>query len=463
MENAKIRAAGGVMLRQAAGKPEVLVIHRQRYDDWTLPKGKLQAGESAEQAAIREVREETGYAVRLGAKIGDVHYLVNGVPKTVQFWHLLPKGERGPIEDTGEIREAVWMAAHDALIRLSYELEREVLTKALVRGGRVTFLRRMFSSPAYRRFEREHGIFKIELAARQVTADQQCAAKTAKLLLEAAEITALKDVDSAWVYLDVSRRLAILTLGPGELKSREWLIRCEVEQKLKEWRKCSAVKLLKDSDPKDLSQTLYDVQWLLDDAFHTQYHRNKLLAHQLRNLVLVSACSLTSLLVLVGMSGTSPTSWGEWDWKKLLMVLLLGVLGACFSATTKMTGSGQSDQKGNQTKDKIPDLVSKGWVTLARIVLGATPALAAYAFLQSGVLNIGDNGIGAILATAFGAGFSERWVLKLLKALSGGGEDKTEAPPPGAGTQTMVASTGAQIRVPQAAAEAHQTATQGSN
>jgi 8-oxo-dGTP diphosphatase len=85
MENSNIRAAGGVLLRQGNRGPEVLVIHRSRYNDWTLPKGKLQGGESAEQAAIREVREETGYAVQLGGKIGDVHYVVDGVPKTVHF------------------------------------------------------------------------------------------------------------------------------------------------------------------------------------------------------------------------------------------------------------------------------------------------------------------------------------------------------------------------------------------
>jgi hypothetical protein len=303
-------------------------------------------------------------------------------------------------------------------------------------------------------------------------------------------------VDSAWVYLDVSRRLAILTLDPVELKDRERLIRCESEWKLKEWRKCSADKLLDDadklrkdadkllddagklrndadklrydSDLKTLSQTLHDVQCLLDDAFHTRYHRNKLLAHQLRSLVLVSVGSLTTLLLLVGISGTSPVGWSPWDWKRLLMVLLLGVLGACFSATTKMTGSDQKDkeQKDKQTKDKIPDLVSQGWVTLARIVLGATPALAAYAFLQSGVLNISNNGIGAILATGFAAGFSERWVLKLLEAWCGA-EYRKEAPPPGGGAPRVVDSTGdttrAQSLVLQAATEAHKTATQGSN
>ncbi len=61
-----VEAAGGVVVRSAADGPEVCVVHRPRYGDWTLPKGKLDPSESFEQAALREVEEETGFACRLG-------------------------------------------------------------------------------------------------------------------------------------------------------------------------------------------------------------------------------------------------------------------------------------------------------------------------------------------------------------------------------------------------------------
>ena len=71
---AEILAAGGVVLRDG----RVLVVHRLRYDDWSLPKGKLEAGESFEQAALREVYEETGYTCTLGGSIGSTSYESRG-------------------------------------------------------------------------------------------------------------------------------------------------------------------------------------------------------------------------------------------------------------------------------------------------------------------------------------------------------------------------------------------------
>lgn len=123
------------MARDAPGGREFLLIHRHRYGDWTLPKGKLHEGESAVEAAIREVREETGCPVEVGTFLGEVRYAVNGVPKVVEFWNMKPAGAAGAIEDRGEVREAVWLSATDAMARLDYALEREILGLAIQRGG----------------------------------------------------------------------------------------------------------------------------------------------------------------------------------------------------------------------------------------------------------------------------------------------------------------------------------------
>ena len=129
-----ILAAGGVVARKAAAGREFLVVHRQRYGDWCLPKGKLQAGETPEQAALREVREETGYAVELDSFLGEARYAVNGVPKIVRFWNMRPVGPSHGIQDKDEVQEAVWMTGDQALARLDYPLEKEMLARAIRQG-----------------------------------------------------------------------------------------------------------------------------------------------------------------------------------------------------------------------------------------------------------------------------------------------------------------------------------------
>jgi 8-oxo-dGTP diphosphatase len=135
MRDHTILAAGGVVARDGAAGREFLIIHRRRYGDWCLPKGKLKPGETAEEAAVREVREETGYHVELGPPLGAMHYQVDGVPKIVRLWHMRPAGKGHRIGDPGEVKEAVWMSGPEALARLDYPLERDMLARAIREGG----------------------------------------------------------------------------------------------------------------------------------------------------------------------------------------------------------------------------------------------------------------------------------------------------------------------------------------
>ena len=85
----EVRAAGGLVVRDGEAGPQVLLVHRPRYDDWTFPKGKVDAGESDEHAAIREVEEETGYRCALEAELPSTRYFDNrGRPKLVRYWHM---------------------------------------------------------------------------------------------------------------------------------------------------------------------------------------------------------------------------------------------------------------------------------------------------------------------------------------------------------------------------------------
>jgi 8-oxo-(d)GTP phosphatase len=136
-----IRAAGGVLWRaerrDRTGEPlvEVAIIHRPRYDDWTLPKGKLSPGESEIEGAVREVWEETGYRAHVGRGIGEIRYTKRTRwgprPKVVRYWAM--HADAGQFIANNEVDELRWLPLDEAVRLLSYERDKEVLEK-FVRG-----------------------------------------------------------------------------------------------------------------------------------------------------------------------------------------------------------------------------------------------------------------------------------------------------------------------------------------
>jgi 8-oxo-dGTP diphosphatase len=108
----------------------VLLIHRPRYDDWTLPKGKLDPGESFEDAALREVEEETGQRCSLGRELPSTRYEVGGRPKLVRYWLMTPEGD-AEFEPNDEADDARWVTPEEALALLSYDRDRDVVRAAV--------------------------------------------------------------------------------------------------------------------------------------------------------------------------------------------------------------------------------------------------------------------------------------------------------------------------------------------
>ncbi|MGY2064930.1 NUDIX hydrolase [Blastococcus sp. SYSU DS0619] len=124
-----IAAAGGVVWRPAGDDGiEIAVAHRPRYDDWSLPKGKLDAGEHALAAACREVVEETGFRVVAGRRGPTTQYAVDGVPKHVDYWLMRWAG--GAFVANDEVDELRWLAPDDATALVTHDHDRLVIADA---------------------------------------------------------------------------------------------------------------------------------------------------------------------------------------------------------------------------------------------------------------------------------------------------------------------------------------------
>jgi 8-oxo-dGTP pyrophosphatase MutT (NUDIX family) len=124
--NERVRAAGGLVWRRGAEAPEVLVVHRPKYDDWSFPKGKLEPGEREEDAAVREVEEETGLRCRLERELGTTRYRdARGRPKTVRYWLMTPVD--GDLAAATEVDEARFVPIAAAAGLLTYGRDRELL------------------------------------------------------------------------------------------------------------------------------------------------------------------------------------------------------------------------------------------------------------------------------------------------------------------------------------------------
>ncbi|AYY12111.1 NUDIX hydrolase [Actinobacteria bacterium YIM 96077] len=136
------RAAGGVVWRHASNNDagvEIIVVHRPKYDDWSLPKGKLDPDETWEAAAVREVWEETGLYVDVGRFLGQVDYVPRTAgahvgestprPKVVRYWAMTFVG--GEFTPNSEVDEVRWLRPDDVLALLTHALDRDVVQRFL--------------------------------------------------------------------------------------------------------------------------------------------------------------------------------------------------------------------------------------------------------------------------------------------------------------------------------------------
>jgi 8-oxo-dGTP pyrophosphatase MutT (NUDIX family) len=134
LRNARATSAGGVVHRAVDGRTQVLLVHRRSPPLWALPKGTPDSGETLEETALRETREETGISVEIEAKLRSIRYFfVRGSTrfhKTVHFFLMRPVGGSTDEHDT-EFDEVRWTDAPEAVALLTHDTERSVVEQAL--------------------------------------------------------------------------------------------------------------------------------------------------------------------------------------------------------------------------------------------------------------------------------------------------------------------------------------------
>jgi 8-oxo-dGTP pyrophosphatase MutT (NUDIX family) len=433
-----ILAAGGILRRHSVEGDEILIVHRKRYDDWTLPKGKLQDGESFRAAALREVEEETGCVARLDGFLGVVDYIVDGTPKVVFFWQMSAVQQK-EISDHEEVAAVIWMSTADAAERLTHANERAfiqwIFRRQYVSPGHIDipptkWYRRWFfpQKSDYYRLQREFDSFRIELAllkARSPRSDRSWAQAADDQLKEVEHyLETRRNVEGGWVCLHAARRCAAYGLSRAELVLQASLLRAEAP-KLSSWRGVEMKQQLAVDDEQLSSSHIVNAMALRDEYSSNQYHKIWMLGNQLRVLLIICGLGVLLLIPLVAFftrypnSTISPATLGaisDWGYQMVSAVLSFGLLGAAFSAALSLI---------NATGEiKIPERVANSFVTLTRALFGAGVGLAGYAVYHSKVFDIHigsnmDTGPAAALAVAFLFGFAgERLIALLLGKLS---------------------------------------------
>jgi 8-oxo-(d)GTP phosphatase len=126
---AQVEAAGGLLWRPAPGDTgvEVALVHRPKYDDWSVPKGKLMKGEHVLVGALREVAEETGIRGVPGPRLGSIHYVKDGAPKRVRYWSMRVAG--GVFEPNAEVDQLMWLPPREGMVHLGPDRDRQVVAE----------------------------------------------------------------------------------------------------------------------------------------------------------------------------------------------------------------------------------------------------------------------------------------------------------------------------------------------
>jgi 8-oxo-dGTP pyrophosphatase MutT (NUDIX family) len=400
-----ILAAGGLLWKRTLTGNKIALVHRRRYGDWTLPKGKLNSNEQPIDAALREVKEEVGCEATILDFAGTVTYRVDGAPKVVLFWHMNPQGECS-FSPSEEVDRVEWFAPKEAVSRMSYEAERSLIVhKTLRRKSKVLSMLSRDGEP--RRLAATLTVYRQLFERRLESGNLATAgwAKAGKQLLDhSASALAENNIDEGWRALLAAERMEVFGMSPAELQAKAKAVHIEAMAKLSSWRK-SAIEALDLENPSVSASAIEHAMSIVHDHFHNVYHKIRLVRDQLAwlGIILFVLVLLMFLLNVMGWIIIEETS-------TLAGVLLFGALGGAFSAALSLGRT--------SVFFSIPEQFLNVFVTLSRPVIGATGGLVAYVLLRAGVIPFKEVSQFFVLAVAFSAGFTERWVVKKIESIA---------------------------------------------
>jgi hypothetical protein len=270
----------------------------------------------------------------------------------------------------------------------------------------------------YSRAERNLRSLRIELdAAQKAMGTEAWGTAATALLTEAEKALQSGKVEACWHFINAARRQLASGQDATVRSIAAQVLRIESE-KLSPWRRRAVEAVLKDDVPSPAA--LQEALWLRDDHYENRYHRIHMQREQLRRLLKAGSIALLAILIVCA---TAPSPITEllpaqpWHWRMLVFVLSFGVLGAGFGTARTITV--------RDLEKVIPELALSKWITWTRTLLGASLGLAAYTFLQSGLLNRGALSFANAAAVAFIGGFSERLIVKVIGGF-GGHESKPD-------------------------------------
>jgi 8-oxo-dGTP pyrophosphatase MutT (NUDIX family) len=396
VESPVIRAAGGIIQRVTPRGDEVMIVFRKRHQDWTLPKGKVKDDESFQEAALREVEEETGCSCRLGNYLGTISYSDNGVPKVVMFWKMTVLEEKA-VANSEEISETAWMQLPAAIQKLSHAQEKALLSR--VGSARKTIQPPEASPPeppgprkkasiederVHARVFRECEAFRVELAfleRRSGQTDKSWAAAAHDHLANVIRCLDSNDIEGGLFCLHAARRFSVFGLNKSELITRAHILR-EEAHKITSWRGDAMDRLLSVGDEELTAERLAEAMKLRDEESTNRYYRNRLTGDHLRILLMVCSLGLIALLPFMLLSGGV---------RMLGPVLLFGLLGSSFSACHALM------------KGKNDSIIPNVFVMLTPVLFGPVAGLAGFGIHEylSGLFNFPHPHWGAMLSLSF--------------------------------------------------------------
>ncbi|HEX4606162.1 MAG TPA: NUDIX hydrolase, partial [Candidatus Angelobacter sp.] len=414
-----IKAAGGILQRSTPRGDEVMVVYRKRHQDWTLPRGKVNEGESFQEAAMRQVLEETGCSCRIGNYLGTISYSDGGVPKVVLFWKMAVVEEKGT-KSNEEIGEALWLAVPDAIERLTHAQEKALLSRvgslakqpqlpaepvvrAESRAPVPVFSRKssVEDHQAHLRLLRECEAYRVELGfleRRSQRAENFWATAAHEQLDNVQRYLESDDVDGGWFGLHAAKRYAVFGMNQTELANRAHVLRDEA-LKISSWRGEAIENLLAVSDDRLTAELVADAVSLRNEDFSNQAHKARLMENQLRILLIICGLAAVALSPFMLLKGRIPM---------VAAVVFFGLLGSTFCAAQSLI-MGRNDSR-----------IDNLFTTLTPVAFGAVAGLAGYAMYEyMAVLTFptGERHTSAVLAIAFLCGCLGQ---RLLAHIAGG-------------------------------------------